>query len=138
MKALTVCQPYAWALIHGPKRIENRTWYTHYRGALLIHAGKSKKWWPDEPVLADGTPIPPPTELAWGAIIGSVTLHDCVPISYFGPHRSPFACGPFCWRTEHPIAFKPVPFRGAMGFFEVPHEVASRLIVVPKQALGPG
>ena len=44
MKALTVLQPWAWALIHGPKRIENRSWATYYRGPLVIHAGKSKKW----------------------------------------------------------------------------------------------
>lgn len=32
MKALTVCQPWAWAIVHHTKRIENRSWETMYRG----------------------------------------------------------------------------------------------------------
>lgn len=40
MKALTVCQPWAWAIIRGGKRIENRTQNWTYRGPLAIHAGR--------------------------------------------------------------------------------------------------
>lgn len=40
MKALSVKQPWAWAIIHAGKDIEKRTWRTDYRGPLLIHAGK--------------------------------------------------------------------------------------------------
>ena len=39
MKALTVQQPWAWAIIHGGKNIENRTQLWSYRGPLAIHAG---------------------------------------------------------------------------------------------------
>ncbi|WP_063842725.1 ASCH domain-containing protein [Sphaerimonospora mesophila] len=38
MKALTVRNPWAWAIAHGVKTIENRTWNTTYRGRLAIHA----------------------------------------------------------------------------------------------------
>jgi len=38
MKALTVRQPWAWAIAHGGKNVENRTWYTAYRGPFAIHA----------------------------------------------------------------------------------------------------
>ncbi len=38
MKALTVRQPWAWALMEGGKDIENRKWATTYRGPLAIHA----------------------------------------------------------------------------------------------------
>lgn len=38
MKALTVQQPWAWAIFHG-KTIENRTQLWKYRGPLAIHAG---------------------------------------------------------------------------------------------------
>ena len=41
-KCLTVQQPWAWCIVHGPKRIENRSWQSHYRGPLLIHAGQSQ------------------------------------------------------------------------------------------------
>jgi len=39
MKALTVRQPWAWAIIHGGKDVENRTQAWSYRGPLAIHAG---------------------------------------------------------------------------------------------------
>lgn len=39
MKALTVQQPWAWAIVHGRKRVENRTTLWKYRGPLAIHAG---------------------------------------------------------------------------------------------------
>jgi hypothetical protein len=42
MKCLSVHQPWAWAIVGGPKRIEHRTWRTAHRGQLLIHAGRSR------------------------------------------------------------------------------------------------
>ena len=39
MKALTIRQPWADAIVHGTKRTENRTWKTTHRGPVLIHAG---------------------------------------------------------------------------------------------------
>ncbi|MFI6603744.1 hypothetical protein ACIBHX_46575 [Nonomuraea sp. NPDC050536] len=39
--ALTVRQPWAWALAWGGKNIENRSWTTSYRGWIAIHAGKT-------------------------------------------------------------------------------------------------
>lgn len=39
MKVLTVRQPWAWAIAHGGKDVENRATLWRYRGPLLIHAG---------------------------------------------------------------------------------------------------
>ena len=39
MRALTVQQPWAWAIMHGGKDVENRTQAWSYRGPLAIHAG---------------------------------------------------------------------------------------------------
>jgi hypothetical protein len=39
MRALTVQQPWAWAIVHGGKDVENRTQAWGYRGPLAIHAG---------------------------------------------------------------------------------------------------
>lgn len=39
MRALTVQQPWAWAIVHGGKTVENRTQAWGYRGPLAIHAG---------------------------------------------------------------------------------------------------
>jgi hypothetical protein len=39
MKAITVRQPWAWAIAAGAKTVENRTRGSAYRGPLAIHAG---------------------------------------------------------------------------------------------------
>lgn len=36
--ALSVQQPWASAIIYGGKDVENRIWYTHFRGPVAIHA----------------------------------------------------------------------------------------------------
>lgn len=40
MKALSLHQPWASLVMLGAKRFETRSWRTHYRGPLLIHACK--------------------------------------------------------------------------------------------------
>jgi len=39
IRALTVMQPWAFAIAELGKPVENRTWQTNYRGLLAIHAG---------------------------------------------------------------------------------------------------
>ena len=39
MKVLTLKQPWATLVAEGIKKYEFRSWNTHYRGKLLIHAG---------------------------------------------------------------------------------------------------
>lgn len=41
MRAITVRQPWAWAILAGGKAIENRSQRWSYRGPLAIHAGKA-------------------------------------------------------------------------------------------------
>ena len=42
MKALSIRQPWAWAILQAGKRVENRNWRgCSYRGPILIHASKS-------------------------------------------------------------------------------------------------
>ena len=40
MKVITIKQPWATLIAKGYKEFEFRTWYTKYRGDILIHAGK--------------------------------------------------------------------------------------------------
>ena len=44
MKALTVSQPFASLIASGEKWIENRRWFTPYRGPIAIHAGKGTQY----------------------------------------------------------------------------------------------
>ena len=51
MKAISVRNPWAWAIAHGGKRVENREWQypPTYRGPLLIHASK----WHSDAAIVD-------------------------------------------------------------------------------------
>lgn len=117
MKAISIRQPWAWAIIFGGKIIENRTWATRYRGPLLIHAGKSMTGSDYERVRSylaeDGIKAPQRRELPLGGIIGMVELVDCVE-----DHESPWFDGPVGWIFQNP---RPLPFRackGRLGLFE--------------------
>lgn len=120
LKCLSVQQPWAWGIIHGPKRIENRSRKTNYRGPVLIHAGKSRKRLGDE---GNAFPtMPAYDDLPFGAIIGVVDLVDCVPVADVADE--PFAEGPWCWILANPCAFDvPIPYCGALGLFGVPESV---------------
>lgn len=85
MRALTVRQPWAWAIVHGGKRIENRRQFWKYRGPLMIHAGTqlSEEGCMDLPGLIDdadpsGTLIRDYAveDLDRGAVIGMAQLVD--------------------------------------------------------------
>jgi hypothetical protein len=116
MKALSVCQPWAWAIIHGPKRIENRSRPTRHRGPLLIHASKSQRYRRGDytELLPD---LPPWEELVFGALIGVVDVVDCVPFAEVVD--DPFAIGPWCWVLDRPRSFSPVPCVGQVNLFNV-------------------
>lgn len=101
MKALTICQPWAWAIVHGAKRIENRTWPTGYRGELLIHAGRSRAWFQSLGLLfPDGSEVPSPSSCLYGAVIGRARLVDCIAASDPRVAGNPWAEGPWCWMLE--------------------------------------
>lgn len=123
--ALTVLQPWAFSIIHGPKTIENRSWKTHYRGRLFIHVGKSRSWleraaalnWPK----TFGVPFPSDDELAYGAIIGHVELVDCVPVEQV--QDDPWAFGPYCWVLRDPVAIEPIPCPGRQMLWNLSDEL---------------
>lgn len=125
MKALTVCQPYAAALM-GPKRIENRKQRWSHRGPLLIHAGKSHRWMGTLTLSEiDTWPGYDPSSLTFGYILGQVEVIGCEPYDR-EKHTSPWACGPYCLITINPQRLvKPIPYLGSLGMFDV----SDRLLV---------
>ena len=116
LKALSVREPWAWLIVNGWKDIENRSWLTHYRGPLLIHASMSKasliqEVWDD---VYDLGVKRLPTEYTLGGIVGVVDVVDCVKKS-----KSPWHfAGNWGWVLTNP---RILPFReckGAVGFFK--------------------
>jgi activating signal cointegrator 1 len=136
MRAITICQPYPRLILIGEKPVENRTWYTDYRGPLAIHAGKSRAWLDDDDeqqALDAGDP------LVFGAVVGVCTLADCLRVatiekgrfdSLYPQLKSRAHChGPWCWvLTEVKQLTKPVPYKGQQGFFNIPDELIKEAI----------
>lgn len=122
MRALTINQPWAWAILRAGKTVENRTWATAYRGPLLIHAGASRKWYaewtPAEWRAAFGRTVP--ALPAWAnldksAVLGVADLVDCVPADR--RKHDPWADGPFCFVLANVRPLRAVPARGALGLW---------------------
>ena len=85
MKAITVQQPWAWAIVHAGKHVENRSGNHGYRGPLAIHAGKRySRRGLDDPRIAEaasrtGLKALAARRLPVGCIIGVAELVDVHP-----------------------------------------------------------
>ena len=119
MKCLSLKQPWAWAVINGLKDIENRKWKTKFRGELLIHASMNYELLGDIVIRENGVIPPERLALACGAIVGKVTVVDCVRL-----HPSKWFFGPWGFVLKDAVAFKrPIPYKGRLSFFEVPEQI---------------
>ena len=140
MKAISLWQPWASAMVLGWKRNETRHWRTSYRGPLLIHAAKKVVGWPSmdiQELFWEDDIAFQPSDLPLGAIVCKVDLVGCEEIFI---HTRPkgierilgdYTSGRFMWITENPISFGPIPFRGSQGFFNVP-ESAININIAPE------
>lgn len=133
MRALSVRQPWAWAILHAGKNVENRAWRAAWApsGELLLHAAKGctvEEFREAADVIEgiSGRRPPPLDQLARGGIVGAFRVSRAV-------------------RQEHPasrwavpglvhlhlVDVRPLPFfvelPGQLGFFDVPPAVVARL-----------
>lgn len=117
MKALTVKQPWAWAIIYGGKDIENRKQRTNYRGELFIHAGKGEdpeaySFPPLNAVISKDNPA-----LRRGEVLGAVAIIGCHHSETCGNSCSVWAeNGYWHWELADPRAIpRPYPAQGKLG-----------------------
>lgn len=138
MKALSVKQPWAEAILSLGKDIENRNWRTTLRETIAIHAslGISKG---DVDAFSMFVSDILKTEtiseirdrfydktLPLGVIVGTVDIVDCVE-----EHDSPWFCGPYGFVLENPRRLvNPIEIRGSLGFWEVPDKLVKTLAFV--------
>jgi hypothetical protein len=132
MRALSVRQPWAWAICHG-KDVENRSRGTRHRGLLAIHASKSAPFKADlddpriiDAIAANGFRVDDPPS-AQGAVVAVAELVGCHSDETEEPRTScsPWAAqGQYHWglRNVRPLA-DPVPCRGALGLWRLPEGV---------------
>lgn len=134
--AISVRQPWAWAIIYANKDMENRTakaisFMVPLRGRKAIHAAKGmtrEEYESARDFMAElGITCPPPAELQRGGIIGSVEVVDQASFS-----TSPWFLGPraLVLRNPRPTIF--TPSVGALGYFKWKPADAS---IVPEAAL---
>jgi hypothetical protein len=119
MKCLSIMQPWAHAILHLGKDVENRSWGTGFAGRILIHASKRvKTTFPAPRGWRAPVRLPSPDDerLIRGAIIGSVEIVGCVRDS-----RSPWAF-PDYWHlilARPKIFSRPIPYAGQTYLFHV-------------------
>jgi hypothetical protein len=115
IRALSIRQPWCHRILHEGKDIENRDWYTSFRGRCLIHASKSE---------AEERHLIREMKMPLGAIVGAMNIIGCVQRS-----DSRWFQGIYGFQIEQAIAFEPVPCKGALGFFKVDETVLQQLQV---------
>lgn len=132
MRALSIRQPWAFAVVMGFKPVENRVWPTSYRGPLLIHAGLREERADVEGVIARiaaqtgrsrgqiATEYGERRHL--GGIVGQARLVDCVT-----EMASPWFYGPYGFVLAEAARCELVPCKGALGLFEVPGAVLAKV-----------
>lgn len=137
--ALSIQQPWAWLIVRPDitdpaereemlhncllKDVENRDWYTKYRGEFCVHAGRKFDREGYEAVLdrIEGAfAMPKPSAYQFGGIVGVTRLTDCVtrydnPLWFTGKYG-------FVLRDSRPVPF--MPCRGQLGFFSVAETIA--------------
>lgn len=136
LKAISLWQPWASLWCSPAKVHETRHWPTRHRGWLLVHAAKHKL--DDESadeldgIMDEHFGHHWGLEIPFGALIGMVNLVDCVCVETLPQeHRESddyqcgnFSAGRYAWRrSEWKVFDRPIPYKGAQGFFNVPHSV---------------
>jgi hypothetical protein len=125
--AISIRQPFAWAVIHAGKDVENRSAPHRFKPAVgcrvYIHASKGMTRVEYEHaagfMTSVGVRCPAPDDLAFGGVIGSVLVIDIVT-----RHRSRWFSGPHALVLADPRPEPFVPVRGQVGLFMVQSKAA--------------
>ena len=120
--ALSVRQPWTWAILHAGKPVENRNWQPanpnlRFRGRVCLHAsagmtraeyGEARRF-----IWSLGiSDVPMFEDLRRGGIVGVTTIVDVV-----RSHESRWFFGPVGLVLEETRPVEFIPVKGALGFF---------------------
>lgn len=119
VKALSIRQPWAWAILNAGKRLENRPVRWKYRGPICLHASlymNGPAYDEAEKFITDRTSLWPPAMLSAsnirGGIIGTAEIVGCIDHS-----DDPWWMGPYALVLENVQPVKFIPVKGALGLF---------------------
>lgn len=122
MKALSFRQPWAELILQGRKTMDCRTYNSHYRGRIAIHASQTVE---AEPAWANDLN---PDNLNAGGIVGTVELVDVIPLdeAAYTQHLDDHLCsrsyreGLYGWVLANPERLpKMIPASGRTNLFNV-------------------
>ena len=130
MRALTLHQPWAWAICHAGKRIENRTWRPPKNmigKRIAIHAGKTLdklvlkalRWILDRPIEIDDIPL--------GKIVAVATIDRVVTVN-IPPGQEKWFDGPIGWLLRNVVVLpRPIPCTGHQSLWCIPDDVCQQI-----------
>jgi len=133
---ISIRQPWAWAIIHAGKTIENRgvpwPWRERVGERIYLHAAKGctfEEFHDGASWIKDAADVQPPalSTLPRGAIIGSARLVAVIPE---GDERnlSPWTIGPWCLVLDEVRASsRPLPWQGRLGWFGGPPDLEAAI-----------
>ncbi len=132
MRVLTVRQPWAWAIVHGGKDVENRVRSLGpYRGTVAIHVSQTPvragddAWWVAHEAGMD-TARDAGDDLHLGHVIGVVDLVDVHPdcTEHIEAYGHTPTCSPWAMAGHHHLTLanplplpEPIPARGRLGLW---------------------
>jgi hypothetical protein len=126
--ALTLRQPWAFAVTDLDKLVENRDFRPSHRfigGPLAIHAGKTIETDDILELRRRGHQVPLAHELVLGAVVAVVTLRGTVSaVHQLADAQQQWFCGPFGWlMADVAVLPEPIPCRGHQALWYLPPDV---------------
>lgn len=124
MKALSIRQPWAYAILYLGKTVENRSRGTSHRGIFAIHASQTYDKEGEAWLKTKGFQIP--DALPSGGIVGTAYICGVIPASESHLMRASdreWYFGPVGYVLHSPQSCAFAPYRGKLGFFDIPDEL---------------
>ena len=119
MKALSIKQPWVYAILYLGKNIENRSWNTNFRGEFLIHAPLTFDLQGYDFLLKNYGNIPKNIEdFKRGGILGKIQLIDVLKPEnnninmWSEPNKYGFV-------LKNPRLFNFIEYKGELKFFDI-------------------
>lgn len=123
-RALTLWQPWAYAIVRGPKRIENRDWMppTWLVGQYIAIHAAAKKVKPIECALIEestGFHIEP-ADLTFSAVVGVARVSGVITES-----KDRWFMGKYGWILDDVRPIEPVPCKGGMKLWNLTRTIGA-------------
>lgn len=136
IKGLSLTQPYATAIALGHKRYETRSWRTHYRGLVAIHAAKGFPRAARDFTATERAIGRIPARIPLGAIIAVARIaaveeaeDAALKVSALERLYGDYSIGRWAWQLADVVALpEPIPYKGSLSLWWIDLLTADRLL----------